>query len=54
MTIMYGKQAKITVYIKPVVLDKLNEERAKTGESESGIVASILEAIFIPENNMGA
>lgn len=52
----YGRKVKIATYITNEVYQKLEEERGKTGESQSGIIASILEC-FVEEaskENMSA
>jgi hypothetical protein len=45
---VYGNRKRITTYVKPERYDKLEAERAKTGESQSELAPSILEC-FVHE-----
>jgi hypothetical protein len=45
---IYGDKVRVVGYIPPKVYEKLNEERKKTGESESGLISSILSC-FVKE-----
>jgi hypothetical protein len=44
----FGNRIRLVTYVNPDVYEKLEAERIKTGESESGIVNSILSC-FVKE-----
>jgi len=46
---MYHKKVRVAAYIDPEVYEGLKKERSKTRETESGIIASILEC-FVKES----
>jgi hypothetical protein len=51
--IKYGNKIVVSSYIDENLYKKIEAERAKTGESQSGIIYSVLEAVFsepLPEN----
>ncbi len=42
----YNGKARLTTYVDVDLYNRIEEERAKTNESQSGILYSILEAVF--------
>jgi hypothetical protein len=42
----YGDKIGISTYIDENLYNRIEAERAKTGESQSGIIYSVLEAVF--------
>lgn len=43
----YGDKVGISTYIDENLYNRIETERSKTGESQSGIIYSIIEAYFI-------
>jgi hypothetical protein len=45
---MYGNKIMLTTYVDKELFDIIEAERLKTGESQSGMIYSILEMVFRP------